>query len=323
MKQIIFFVALATLLACESNNTQRTLKEANGRINELLVVAKNSHWQGAVGDALRKIIAEPVVGLPQPEAQFRVSQIPIENFGSMFRASRSVIIAEITHKNTFHVASNSYASPQKIVTITGKTQKELIAQIVKNSHTIVRVFKNADLKTVQNKVTKEHWNPAKIATFEKQEFSLKIPKSYNKVEDSGNFVWYRYHLNGGNSMELIAYTIPIVSENDTNGNNIVAHRNAMGKKQIPGQIEGSYMITEKAYTPHIFETTLDGKKAFETRGKWEVKNVYMAGPFINYTVIDEVNNRLVVVEGFTFAPSINKRDYMFELEAILKTLKVK
>jgi hypothetical protein len=48
----------------------------------------------------------------------------------------------------------------------------------------------------------------------------------------------------------------------------------------------------------------------------------MAGPFISYSVIDKPNNRLVIVEGMTYAPSINKRDYMFELEAILKTLKI-
>ncbi|MFZ2284686.1 MAG: DUF4837 family protein, partial [Lutibacter sp.] len=31
---------------------------------------------------------------------------------------------------------------------------------------------------------------------------------------------------------------------------------------------------------------------------------------------------LVVVEGLTYAPSMNKRDYMFELEAIMKTIKI-
>ena len=121
-------------------------------------------------------------------------------------------------------------------------------------------------------------------------------------------------------MELMCYTVPITSEDDENGNNIVNIRNAFGKKNIPGQIEDSYMITEEAYTPHVFEVELNEKKAFETRGKWEVKNVYMAGPFLSYTVVDKPNNRLVVVEGLTYAPSINKRDYMFELEAILKTL---
>ena len=50
--------------------------------------------------------------------------------------------------------------------------------------------------------------------------------------------------------------------------------------------------------------------------------MYMAGPFLSYSVLDKDNNRMIVVEGFTFAPAINKRDYMFELEAILRTFKM-
>lgn len=49
-----------------------------------------------------------------------------------------------------------------------------------------------------------------------------------------------------------------------------------------------------------------------------VKDFLMAGPFLNYIVEDKPNNRLLVMEGFVFAPSVNKRDYMFELESILK-----
>lgn len=49
----------------------------------------------------------------------------------------------------------------------------------------------------------------------------------------------------------------------------------------------------------------------------------MAGPFLNYTILDEANNRLIIVEGFTYAPSIKKRAFVFELEAIAKSLKIK
>jgi len=38
---------------------------------------------------------------------------------------------------------------------------------------------------------------------------------------------------------------------------------------------------------------------------------------------DKPNNRYIVAEGFTFAPSVNKRDFVLELEAIIKSLKVK
>ena len=323
MKKIsLLLVITALFISCESGDSKKTLKESNGRINHLLVVIKNSEWQGDLGDELRKIIAEPVLGLPQPESQFEVTQVPPDSFGSMFRATRNVLNIGIGDETSFSVNSNVYAAPQKIITIIGKNEAELIAEIQKNSKKIVEIYKNADLKSVQNNILKKFWDPTQIQTFVKEGYSLKIPRNYSKVEDNGEFVWYRYHLNGDNSMELIAYTVPITSEDDENGNNIVAIRNAFGKKNIPGQIEDSYMITEEAYSPHIFEVELDGKKAFETRGKWEVKNVYMAGPFLSYTVVDKPNNRLVVVEGLTFAPSINKRDYMFELEAVLKTLKI-
>lgn len=321
-KLAILLVVVSFFISCESGKTKKILVDANGRINSLLIVMKNSEWQGEIGDELRKIIAEPVLGLPQPEAQFEVSQVPIESFASMFKSSRNILNIGISDKNSFTVFSDVYASPQKIITITGKNKESLIEEISKNGSKLIAEYKKSDLRSVRKKILKEYWKPTSIETFNKLGFSLKIPRSYNKVEDNGEFVWYRYHLFGGNSMELIAYTVPITSEDDENGNNIVAIRDAMGEKFIPGQIEGSHMITEEAYTPHIFEVELDGKKAFETRGKWEVKGVYMAGPFLSYTVVDKKNNRLVVVEGLTYAPSVNKRDYMFELEAILKTLKI-
>ena len=81
------------------------------------------------------------------------------------------------------------------------------------------------------------------------------------------------------------------------------------------------MITEAAYLPYFYKTTLAGQKAFLTKGMWEVKKDFMAGPFINYMVQDSVTKDWIVVEGFDFAPSVSKRDYMFELNSILSTLK--
>lgn len=325
MKRIgTLFVVLLMFLSCNNSGQQnkRILRASNGSINYMLIIMKNSDWQGDLGDELRKIIAEPVLGLPQPESQFDVSQAPLESFGSMFRSTRSVLIVGLGDKDTVTVAKDVYATPQTIITVTGTDDEALKELIQKNGYGILKTFKDADIKSVQRDLLKESHPVDQIKTFAEKGYSMKIPKTYRVVEDDGDFVWYRFHLHGGNSMELISYTLPITSDDDRNGNNIVAARAYIGEKYIPGEIEGSYMITEEAYTPHIFEVELDGKKTYETRGKWEVKNMYMAGPFLSYTVVDEANDRLVVVEGFTYAPAINKRDYMFELEAILKTLKI-
>ncbi len=323
MKNLGFLLVIMLLFSCETGKQQVVLKNANGRINSILVVMKNSEWQGKIGDEIRKIVAEPVLGLPQPESLFEISQVPIESFGSMFRASRNVLRVSLGNKNSFESVSDVYAHPQKIITIIGKTKEELIDEIKNNSDEIVSSFRNSGIISVQKNLLKNYYKPSEIKTFEKNGYSVKIPKSYRLVEDNGEFVWYRHHLSGGNSMELFTYSFPISSIDDENGNNIVLNRNTFGEKNIPGGKEGSYMITEEAYTPHIFEAKIDGKNAFEVRGKWDIKNDYMAGPFLAYYVIDKENNRVIVVEGLTYAPAVNKRDYMFELEAILKTLKIK
>jgi hypothetical protein len=100
-------------------------------------------------------------------------------------------------------------------------------------------------------------------------------------------------------------------------------RDTIGRKYIPGRKETMYMITEKLYTPRVFQTKMDEKSCYLTYGKWEVLNDFMAGPFLNYAIEDVKNNRLIVLEGFVYAPSVQKRDYMFEVEAILKTIHIK
>ncbi len=67
---------------------------------------------------------------------------------------------------------------------------------------------------------------------------------------------------------------------------------------------------------------IDGKFAYETKGIWEVEGAFMAGPFINYAVYDEKNSRYLIIEGFTYAPSVRKRNLQFELESIIRSAKI-
>ena len=55
---------------------------------------------------------------------------------------------------------------------------------------------------------------------------------------------------------------------------------------------------------------------------WLGNTTVGAGLPINYAIEDKINNRWVILEGFAFAPSVEKRDHMFELEAIIKSVKI-
>lgn len=320
-KFLLLFLTLTIFTNCTNKKNELILAQSTGKINHLLVVIKNTQWQGEVGDEIRKILGSPVLGLPQPETQFSISQVAPEYFSSMFKTSRSVLQISIGPEDKFSIHKDVYAKPQRIISIVGKNNAAIAQLIEKHQDDLISVFKDNDLYSTQKMLNKELWEPGKLKTLDKLGIQLNIPKKYRLVDDNGEFLWVRNPISSG-SMNIIAYTFPIKSEGDLNGSNIVSMRDSIGKKFIPGGPDGSYMITEAAYSPHIFNCKLTGRKGFEVRGKWEVFGDFMAGPFLNYTIIDEKNNRLVVVEGFTYAPAVDKRDYMFELEAVLKTLKI-
>lgn len=316
---ITLILSTLLLISCTNGNKEVTLPSSSGAINDVLVVMDDSMWKGEVGDSVRNILAAPVLGLPQEETQFSITQVTPKTFNNLFKTNRNILFAGLDKSSGFAVQNRLYASPQVGITVIGKNRDELIAELGKHKDSILHTFKNGDLKMYQKRFTQNPWTTSEVKTFENLGFHIDIPKEFAKVTDTGDFLWFRKYITRSNSMNILAYTKPL-QLSDTLINTIVANRNEIGEKYIPGQFEDTYMITEAAYTPFIKTTTIAGKKAYETRGKWEVKGDFMAGPFLNYTIVDEKNDRLVVIEGFTYAPSIKKRDYMFELEAILKTI---
>jgi len=302
------------------------LRESIGKINKVMVVAKISDWTGDVGEEIRSSFGELMVGLPQSEPILSVSQVAPNGFSSMMKASRNILIISEGETENFSVKKNLYANPQTIVYVQAKDDAGIIKILQEHKKEVRRIFLDADLDFTQKIFQKEKVDENQYKTVKNLGLSLTIPNKFKTVDDTGDFLWLRNHLKSGiaksGSNNILIYSVPL-KDKITVSDSIISVRNRIGKKYIPGSKEGMYMITEKAYTPFTFNATIDGKKAYETRGKWEVKDDFMAGPFLNYTVIDEKNNRLIIFEGFTYAPSVSKRAFLFELEAIAKSMKIK
>ena len=326
MKKIFSAISITFLLISCVGNDKMILRESIGKINKVMVVAKISDWTGDVGEEIRSSFGELMVGLPQSEPILSVSQVAPNGFSSMMKASRNILIISEGETENFSVKKNLYANPQTIVYVQAKEDSSIIKILQEHKKEIRRIFLDADLDFTQKIFQKEKVDENQYKTVKNLGLSLTIPNKFKTVDDTGDFLWLRNHLKSGiaksGSNNILIYSVPL-KDKTTVSDSIISVRNRIGKKYIPGSKEGMYMITEKAYTPFTFDATIDGKKAYETRGKWEVKDDFMAGPFLNYTVIDEKNNRLIVFEGFTYAPSVSKRAFLFELEAIAKSMKIK
>ena len=326
MKKILSILTIAILLTSCVGNDKMILRESIGKINKVMVVAKISDWTGDVGKEIRNSFGELMVGLPQPEPLLSVSQVAPNGFSSMMKGSRNILVISEGATENFSVKKNVYAQPQTIVYVQAKDDESIIKLLQKRKNELRKIFLDADVAFTQNIFEQDKIDETQYKTLKNLGISLTIPSKFKTVDDTGEFLWLRNHLMSGiaktGSNNILVYSVPLVDKT-TVADSIVAVRNRIGKKYIPGSNpETMHMITEKAYTPFTFDATIDGKKAYETRGKWEVKNDFMAGPFLNYTVVDEKNNRLVIFEGFTYAPSVSKRAFVFELEAIAKSMKL-
>jgi hypothetical protein len=278
-------------------------------------------WKGRVGDELKKIIVEPVIGLPQEENQFSITQVDPITFNSLFKRNRNILFVGLDSVKNFYTNYDVHASPQTTLTILGKDKDELIENIKSHKEDIINIFKKTDLALYQRKITKDFHDPSTIETLNQLGISMKIPFAYKKVDDTGQFLWYRNTFERG-LLNIIAYEIPLFGEPYT-PESLVSFRDSIGKNYIPGQFDNTYMRTEPNFTPVTEKVTIGKIEALESRGLWFVEGDYMGGPFISYTIEDEANERLIVVEGFSFSPSSKKRDVVFELEAILKTVYLK
>lgn len=314
----LLLFGLGLFLSCGKSD-KVTLVSSTGRINHVLIVMNDEDWNGKVGDALKKIITEPVIGLPQEENQFSVTQVDPRTFNALFKRNRNILFVGIDSTSVVYANTDIYSSPQTTLTILAQDKDALIDNIESNGDKIINTFKKNDLVLYQRKVTKDIHDSDNIETFKNLGVTLKIPFAYKMVEDTGQFLWYRNSFARG-LLNIIAYEIPTFGEPYTK-EYLVSFRDSIGKSFIPGQFDDTYMRTEPNFTPVTAQVELDGMTAIESRGLWFVEGDYMGGPFISYTIEDPKNERLIVIEGFSYSPSSKKRDVVFELEAILKTVK--
>lgn len=324
MKTLLYSALACCLLfiSCDQGSSKKTryLPESVGRINNLQIVITNDLWNGAVGEKIREHFAALTDGLPQQEPIFSINQMNPEAHTGFARSSRTFLHVNIGTKDTVILKRNSYAKPQIGAFITGTSEEKLIELIEREQQRVISAFKASEIKERQRRT---RISMLKIDSL-KERFgvSLQLPSAYRVASASDEFYWLRKDLKEGTTNVLI-YEVPLstISQDSTAIADIITMRDSIGSGYLPVEEEGLF-ITEEAYAPYLFTSTIDGKFAYESKGTWTVKDEWMAGPFLNYAVRDEANDRYLILEGFTYAPSVEKRDLQFELESILKSAKI-
>lgn len=321
-KKVLFLILVTfcffILNSCFEN--EKLIKEPSCAVNSLAIAINDQLWSGEIGDSLRKKFAAPVYGLQQEEPLFTIQQFPIRLFDANKDSNTNLILIKKEEKSSYKLIQNRYMEPQNLVVISGKSISEILNYIEINGDSLVTVFRETEIKRSQNLIKESVLNDEKIR--KRFKITLDVPSTFQYVLEKPNFIWLKKEILSGNT-SILVYKVPFKTllKDDDIVSNIISMRDIFGSRYIKGKDKNTRMITEESYAPYFNTTTIDQKRAYETKGTWELKGDYMSGSFINYAIMNRKKKEFIIIEGFCYAPSTSKRDLMMELEAIIKSAK--
>ncbi|MFT4791793.1 MAG: hypothetical protein ACI9KR_001419 [Arcticibacterium sp.] len=324
MRKMTFILSLTALFyACKENKSYQYLPESIGQVQSILVVMEDSLWQGAVGDSVRKIFLSPLKGLSVAESSNQIQHVPPSVFKGTVKQNRTVLAVGLDSIALAHIKKDVYSRPQRVGVVKGRNEAEIISQFQSKAMAFVKSFKDLEITQAQARFSRSLNQEKGVENL--LGISVSIPSAYRLGKQTESFVWLDRAIPAG-STNIIAYSLKGDSFEHPESFvvDIVAKRDSVLKGNIPGpDIPGktTYMKTETVFMPYVTPVSFGGYKGVEVRGIWEISGYPMAGPFVSYILNDPKQNRKIVIEGFVFAPNKEKRDYLFELEAIIKTIK--
>ncbi|MBP5229061.1 MAG: DUF4837 family protein [Bacteroidales bacterium] len=318
MRKYLLLLATALLLwGCKDENSY--LKTVTGKAGEVIVVLDRNNWTGEVGNSLRNTLAIDYPMLPQKEPSFNLINISKTSFSDLFKIHRNIIYFNIDEKVTqsgVFVRRDVWAQPQIVITVEAKDSQEASELIQNNSQVIFNAIDQIEKERIARSSKKYEESSIRSVVAEKFGGSPYFPKGYSIKKVTESFIWASQETTSTN-LGILIYTIPYDGTEFPTMEKIIAEQNEVLKNNVPGMFPNSYMTTATAETPIMTPYKYKNKNFVEIRGLWEVANDYMGGPFVEHIMYAKEPGKLLVVEGFVYAPRYKKRNYIRQVESIV------
>jgi len=326
-KLIVFSLCLILWSSCkQANRKEDTIAPSQGLINQVLVVIDDDLWLSEVGDTIRNYLAAGIDGIIPAEPRFDIDQQSPRIFSNTTKNSKNIVyISNQEDESNFELLVNRYAQPQNYFIVAGEDNKSVIANFLAHKDSIINQFHKQEIRDIQHEIGKGLQYET-VYLHDKYNIDINLPASYKRVLVDNNFVWYKREIASGNS-NILVYSLPFkllkpFTTQMAFVQNMDYLRDSVVGKYIHSSEEDTFMNMSVDFEPFNKTITLNGQEITEVKGTWDMENSFMGGPYLSYIVKKEEKQYYIVIEGFTYNPSMSKRNVMLELEAIMQTLKV-
>ena len=329
MKPLLYSVLLMTtllLFSCDGNNNgkQGTAKgRSTSQPYELLVVCNKERLKTDAATARKQIIDADAPCPPQVEPQFRTTKIEPTAFTKSFMFYANILTADINpqkyQKAECGVARDVYARPQLLISLTAPDQASFDQLCQTYRERILSLLNEAELRRTQQFLKKRYSGLVQQQAQTLFGCDLRVPEEINAVKPGKDFLWGSSEGQTEQYLNVCLYTVPYTSAEQLTQEAFIMRRDSVMKVNIEGGHKGQYMSTEKRVVQSRY-INVGGRTVQEVRGLWAMEGDAMGGPYVSLVQVDSVRNRLVITEGFVYAPDKKKRDLLRKMEAALRTL---
>lgn len=340
------------LTACDQDTEKKLglLPPAQGAFYELILVMDTIQRNGPLGDAVKALLAEDMPGMYGTEPYFTVRYIEPYKFGGLLKEFATIItvmtldnsrsagqrmksmfspesLQKIQQDTAFFMQAqqDQYAAGQTILNLFGRNEAELIRHLRSQKTRLRSFLLKREIERLQARITKDGGEDdlARLVA-RRSGVQLHLPKGYQLAKETAagkaGFVWLRYP-EAVLDLNIMISWMPYEAQTQFAPEAITARRDTLTAQHIFGDPANpaSYVLIEPEVPVHTEAQDFKGMYAVEARGMWRTATRTMGGNFVSLTLLDQARQRVVTLDGFTYAPHTSKRQILREMEAVLRT----
>lgn len=331
----IFFLA-----GCDSSQ-----KPATGFEDEIYVVADSVDYD-ELKESLQKVF-EVQINTPLPEKLFTIKRISSNQIQKIENKKNIVIVSPLnsgsqtykiidelidekdyrrflSDKNYIHYIYDLWAKDQLVAIISAKTLSDLDFKIEKNKDSLLVTFQRQS----DNRLRESLYNPK----YEMKNVEGKLLLNYGwiiyahkdyKLEKSDKkekFVLFKSFVDRENEKSLFVSWIDSASHLYLTPDSVKMIRNRLAAKYFSNSSDSSYVVLIDSLV-NTTEINFNGRYALYTQGLWKNTKDNSVGPFVNYTLYDDVKKRIYMLDGSVNAPKYYKRNLIQQVDVMLQSFR--
>lgn len=320
ISRISAFIALfVAAVSCSSGKQKALLPNVSGKAGEVIIAMDKDNWEGDLGNEVRYVLGGDTPYLAQKEPLFNLVNVSPTGFADLFRVHRNIVIFSTDsslQEGKVVYRADLWARPQCVIEVSAPDSHTLLNLFRENSDNISGALEQAERdRIIANAKLYEEYGIAE-AVRGKISGSPHFPSGYKLRKMTDDFIWIaddkQYSTQG-----VFIYWYPAEEKENFSKENILAHRNAFMKANVPGMFDNTWMTTSTFIEPTVEFISFRGRQFAQTRGFWEVQNDFMGGPFVSHSFYSRDGKDIIVVEAWVYAPKYDKRQLLRQVESVI------